>query len=84
MKTSLIKLNPGDKLIYRDWNTEKEEVTFLDAVLAPNGINDPQLVVLIYAKRKNGNTIESTSNHFEFLEDADYEEFYPSAHLNKF
>jgi hypothetical protein len=83
MKSSLVKLNPGDKIFHKTWDGEREEVTFLDSILTPNGRNDPQLVVLIYVRKENGNILEATSNHFEFLENADYEEFYPSVHMNK-
>jgi len=79
MKNCLVKLQKSDSLVY-----DGEIVEFLSSELVPNGIYDNKVVVLIYAKKANGNIVSATSNKFEFLEDGKYEEFYPSVELNKF
>jgi hypothetical protein len=78
-KTSLIRLKPGDPILYEDGST----LTIEHIELVPNGMYDPQLIALIYAKRSNGNIISATSNRFEPDPTHDYEEFYPSVFMNK-
>lgn len=77
MKSSLIKIEKGQKVLY-DGNI----VIIEDFIMVPNGVNDPKLVCLIYAKRENGNIVSATSDKFFPSEDENYEEFYPSVHMS--
>lgn len=76
MKTSLIKIEKGNKALYNG-----EEVVIKDFVLSPNGVNDPKLVCIVYATKSNGNSVSATSDKFTPCENQDYEEFYPTVHL---
>ncbi|MFW6311061.1 MAG: hypothetical protein ACOC1K_02375 [Nanoarchaeota archaeon] len=76
--TSLIKLQKRNLVQF-----ENDKVEIIDFVLTPNGVSDPKLVCVVYAKRlRNGNIVSATSENFKPLEDVEYEEFYPSVHLN--
>ena len=79
MKSALVRFNPGDKILHNG-----EKVEFLDAVITPNGINNPELVAIIYARRNNGNTISATADRFKICEDEEYETWYPTPHHSKF
>lgn len=76
MKSSLIKIEKGNKVIY-----DGEKVVIKDFVLTPNGMNDPKLVCIVYATKSNGNTVSATSDKFIPCESEVYEEFYPTVHL---
>jgi hypothetical protein len=83
MKNSLIKIKIGDKVLYRGYN-ELYPVTIKDFVVTPNGNFNPELVCMIFAVKENGNIISATSNNFIPFGNGEieYEEFYPSVHLN--
>jgi len=83
MKSSLVRIKKGDKIQYNSHIDAWEDVTFLESMLVPNGVNDPRLVSLIFAKRKNGNFICATSDKFKAHDNVNYDEFYPSVHLGK-
>ncbi|NMC57941.1 MAG: hypothetical protein GYA51_00890 [Candidatus Methanofastidiosa archaeon] len=78
MKSSLIKIEKGQKVLY-----DGEKVTINDYIMVPNGAYDPKIVCLVYAIRENGNTVSATSDKFQAAEDEEYEEFYPSVHMDK-
>ena len=77
MKSSLIKIKIGDLVSYK--NIELEVV---DYVLTPNGINSPELIVIIFAKDNDGNVYSGTSDKFKPIDKYVYEEFYPSVYIN--
>jgi hypothetical protein len=79
MKSSLIQLNIGDPVLYEDG----EILTIRHIRLVPNGKNDPELVTLVFAERKNGNLVSATSNRFKPAPDHEYPEFYPSVFINQ-
>ena len=57
-----------------------------DIKLVPNGVVDPRLVVVLYVEMENPNgktsLMSATSNKFRALEDFEYDEMYPSVHMN--
>lgn len=79
----LVKINLNNRISYESANGEWVPVTFLDAVITPNGADDPKLVCLIYAQKDNGNMVCATSDKFKALEDQEYSEFFPTPHMIK-
>jgi len=77
MKKSCVRVKIGDRVNY-----ESEKVTVLSFEVVPNGANDQRLVLLVFARKDNGNTVSATSDRFTCI-DYPYEEFYPSVHLSK-
>ena len=79
MKTSLIKLDIGSHVQVIDDN----RIGKIQSInLTPNGINSPEIVALLTVKFFDGKMLMATSNKFKPLPDMEYEEFYPSVHLN--
>lgn len=86
MKTSLVKIKVGDRvqyLRYKNGMLENPIVTIIDFYLAPNGINNSELLTIITAEYINGDRIQATSDKFQALESENYESCYPSEVLCK-
>lgn len=58
MKSCLIRLDKVSKAKIGD-----NIVTIQDFILTPNGMADPKIVCIIFAKKENGNMISATSDH---------------------
>ena len=83
MKTCMIRINIGDRVLYNQNRAEWIPVTILDMVLVPNGINNPELVCAIYAQKDEGGMVNATSDKFKPIDEIEYEEFYPTPHMFK-
>ena len=81
MKSSMIRINIGDKVLYNRNRSGWITVTIFDMVLVPNGIDHPELISVIYAQKEDGGMISATSDKFKPMEETDYEEFYPTPHM---
>lgn len=84
MKSSLIEIKIGNPII----ETSSGRVgTLKDIKLTPNGMTSPDLVVILYVEMETGNgktsIMSATSNRFRPLDSFEYEEFYPSVHMNR-
>jgi hypothetical protein len=80
MKSSLVEIKIGDKILHHERN---EIVEVVDIKLTPNGTDDNKLVALLFVRRPNGNILSGTSDRFGVIADRDYDELYPSEHLFK-
>ena len=83
MNSCLIRINIGNKVLYNRNRSEWIPVTVLDAVLTPNGYENPELVCLIYAQKEDGGMVSATSDKFKPIDEIEYEEFYPTPHMFK-
>jgi len=81
IKSSLVKLEIGDKVLYESGRYGIIKLTLKSIILTPNESYDPKLVAIITAYDKEGNYYQATSDKFFAAEDEDYKEFYPSVHL---
>ena len=77
--SSLINIKTGDPIQYEDGRIG----ILRDIKLMPNGANNPELISVLFVEM-NGSFISATSNRFKPVKDHQYDEFYPSVHLNKF
>ena len=69
VKTCLIAVNKGDSLLYED-----EEVEVLNFYLTPNGMQNPEIICLIKARKENGNIVEASSGRFRAIPEKLYQE----------
>jgi hypothetical protein len=76
--SALINIKIGDPIQYEDGRIG----ILRDIKLMPNGINNPEIVAILYAELK-GSIISATSNRFKPADNTSYEEFYPSVHLSR-
>jgi len=76
--SSLINIKNGDPIQYEDGRIG----ILRDTKLMPNGSCNPELVSVLYVEL-NGSMISATSNRFKPVKDHQYDEFYPSVHLNR-
>ena len=83
MKSCMIRINIGNRVLYNRNRFEWIPVTILDAVLVPNGVDNPEIVCAIYAQKDDGGMVSATSEHFKPMDETDYEEFYPTPHMFK-
>ena len=51
-------------------------------VLSPNGMDNPELICIVYVRKQDGGVLSATSDKFMPCEDYVYEEFYPTVHLH--
>ena len=57
-----------------------------DIRLTPNGINDPQLITILYVEMegyRGRGVMTATSNRFTPVDEFEYEEFFPSVHMSR-
>ena len=77
--SSLIEIKIGERVLYEDGRIG----TLVDMSLVPNGVSNPELVVILYVEmdgRNGKSVISATSNRFKPVPDETYSEFYPSVH----
>ncbi len=79
MGKCLIEIKKGSKVQHIQDGTIGEVV---DIKLSPNGVNDPSLVAILFVKTAKG-FMSATSNRFKIIEEEQYEELYPTVHLNQ-
>lgn len=82
MKSSLIEIAIGNPIKFEDGRIG----ILKDIRLTPNGINDPQLISILYVEMEGFRGLgimSATSNRFTPVDEFEYEEFYPSVHLNR-
>lgn len=77
MKSSLIEIAIGNPIKFEDGRIG----ILKDIRLTPNGINDPQLISILYVEMEGLGIMSATSNRFTPVDEFEYEEFYPSVHL---
>ena len=80
--SALIQIKIGEKVLYEDGRIGK----LVDMSLVPNGVSNPELVVILYVEMdgRNGKSVMSaTSNRFKPVPDETYSEFYPSVHASR-
>jgi hypothetical protein len=82
LKSSLVKIEIGDKVLYKRSDSEMIEVVIKSVVMTPNGSYDPSLVTLISSTDENGNSYQATSDKFFASKNEIYKEFYPSVHFS--
>lgn len=75
MKTCLVQLCIGDKVIYEP-NGRNIEMIIKDYQLVPNGINDPKIVCLLTAERVDGFQVQAASDKFIILANEEYKSVY--------
>lgn len=78
-ESALISVQQGDRIKYEDGRI----VTLVGHNIMPNGINDPNLVLVLIGRTESGNKISATSDKFSVIEDEFYEECYPSVEVSK-
>jgi hypothetical protein len=81
LKSSLVKIEVGNRVNYKRSDNVMINVTIRTITLVPNGINSPELVALISSSDENGNNYQATSDKFFASENENYTEFYPSVHM---
>lgn len=82
MKSSLIEIGIGKAVLYEDGRVG----VVRDIKITPNGISNPKLVALLFVEIDNEgkkSMVSATSDRFFPAEDEEYEELYPSVHLNR-
>ena len=84
MSSCLIEVKIGEPVV----EIESGRIGKLkDIKLVPNGVVDPRLVVVLYVEMENPNgktsLMSATSNKFKALESFEYDEMYPSVHMNR-
>lgn len=80
--SALIQIKIGEKVLYEDGRIGK----LVDMSLVPNGVSNPELVVILYVEMdsRHGKVVMSaTSNRFKPAPDETYEDFYPSGHTSR-
>lgn len=78
-ESCLLKVQEGDLLTYHDGRI----VEFVDYIIAPNGIDDPKLILVLIARTEEGNLLSATSDKFTTVPEEDYEECYPSVRMSR-
>ena len=82
MRTSLIEIAIGNPVKFEDGRIG----ILRDIRLTPNGINDPQLITILYVEiegiRGKG-IMTAIANRFTPVDEFEYEEFYPTVHMNR-
>jgi len=83
MKNSLIEISIGDLVQEKHDNNNGRIGILKDIKLVPNGVNNPNLIAMLYVLFPNDVFSCQTANNFVPCEGEMYKEFYPSAHFSK-
>jgi hypothetical protein len=54
-----------------------------DLKMTPNGMSDRSIVTILYVEMEGRGIMSATSNRFTPVDEFEYEELYPSVHLNR-
>ena len=79
MKSSMIEIAIGNPIKFED-----DRIGILrDLKMTPNGMNDRSIVTILFVEMEGGGIMSATANRFTPVDDFEYEELYPSVHLNR-